>query len=1009
MRGHGAILLLALALVAPAGGARAQAPEPAAPPAPAPWGRFEVPDTLLRAAVFESRTDYEAIWNALLVAELRSVSGSKNALVTEQSAHLLTLARGVAKAEADTLGSHIGDEALVNFFRWIPSERDQRVAAAVAESSAVAAQGARQLERAERQFRGALTLYRQLGERRREAWVVGSLGGVSYARGDLPRADSLYREALLLRRRLGDPRLVGNTLNALGITNQQLRRFGAAYVFLLQACAVREGLDDGAALSNTLNLLGLTAVQLDQPDSARIWYDRALAVAVAGGDSARAAEVLLNHGLLLGALGEHAAADGLIGRAAAIARQRADPRLLAQVERSSADVRQRQGRLTEALQGFERAVEQGRPLNDALQSAQDLLMAGQVALTLRDPVRARPSLERALAIADSLRSPTLQARALTGLCALAALEGDLKSLERLGARALGRAVAAGDSQLVHEAAAVAGQRLAERGEFRAARFWAERALVAGRMLPEVSRAADLELGARIAAHIGRPEDAARGFRFALELSNHAAAPDLAWRPTLGLADLAAQRGDAHQALDYGRQAATLVESLHDGPEAEAPTLTDLARERGAFEALVHWLGTYEPRFPDSAYLAESFEWAERARARALSDLARASALRRGVAAPPARPGRPPSLKDARAWLDSDREALLEYCVGDSSTSLWVVTRRRARHLLLAPRPVLVPRIAAFRRGLGDPTAAERGATISASRALYRALIEPALADLVGVSHLIVVADDALALIPFEALLTKDVAAENALPEPGSYLIERVAISYAPSAATLAALRPPAKAGAVLALGDPTPAGTAAGADPAPYHAAAEIAALKAAAGSRRVVTLTGSEATRARLLALPELRDAGLVHLAAPGVADERDPGRSGLWLSPDAGGSAPADQAGVLALDDLAGLALRAELVALPACESGLGPLEHGEGVEELARAFMAAGARGVLASLWRPDDRTAARFWEAFYGAALQRGDPREEALAAAKRALLARPETRSPYYWAPYVMVGGGGRLK
>src|SRR5262249_3069295 len=151
--------------------------------------------------------------------ELRAISGSKNALVTEWAAHLLDLERKVAKAERETLGTRIGDDALALRFRWQPLERDVRIEAAVAESVATVAQGQRRFDRADKQSRGALPRSRQLEGRRREAWVVGSLGVVAFSRGDIVAADSLYREALALRRQLGDPKLIGNTLNALGITS----------------------------------------------------------------------------------------------------------------------------------------------------------------------------------------------------------------------------------------------------------------------------------------------------------------------------------------------------------------------------------------------------------------------------------------------------------------------------------------------------------------------------------------------------------------------------------------------------------------------------------------------------------------------------------------------------------------------------------------------------------------------------------------------------------------------
>ncbi len=71
-------------------------------------------------------------------------------------------------------------------------------------------------------------------------------------------------------------------------------------------------------------------------------------------------------------------------------------------------------------------------------------------------------------------------------------------------------------------------------------------------------------------------------------------------------------------------------------------------------------------------------------------------------------------------------------------------------------------------------------------------------------------------------------------------------------------------------------------------------------------------------------------------------------------------------------------------------------------------AGARSVVVSLWNVNDRSTAELMRRFYATLLTRGAPREVALASAKRALLADPATRSPYHWAPFVLVGEGGRV-
>ena len=973
--------------------ARAQEPAPAAPP---PWASLDVPDNQLASAVIAAGPNYENLWNQLFVAELRAISGSKNALVTEQAAHLLDLERRVARAEQDTLGTHIGSDALVLRYHWLPSERDQRIDGAVAESLGVLAQARNQLDRADSHYRAALKLYRSLGERRREAWVVGAFGQTAFLRGQLARADSIYRDALLLRRRLGDPRLVGNTLNALGITSQALSRNADAHAYFNEARSVRERLPDRVALANTLNLLGAAAAALGQPDSAMIWYGQALGLAASLGDSVRTAETLVNLGALQAAAGDPARAAATLERARAIALQRDDPRLGAMAESSIADLHRRRGHFAAAAASLRRAIAYDEARGDLTHLCADLIDLGRMAVAMRDPGLGRPPLQRLLVIADSLKSPVLAVPGLLSLATLQGIEGDSRGAERLGLRAFSQAAATRDSALIHGAATTVGQILAERGDWKEARPWFERALGAGRGLGEAERAGDEHRLAAASARLGRLDEAERLDRAALERAQRAGAPDMAWPALLGLGDAAERRGDVATALAYGRRAASFIDTLR-AVRVQDLSIAWFAHRLLAYETLIHLLGRLEARAPDSGYAAEAFQWAERARARAFLDLVTGG---NALSAAPT-----PTLRQAQDLLGTDHEALLEYSVGDSSTSLWLVTRRATRHYLLAPRATLRARAEIVRRGLGDPTGAVRPATLTASRGLCDLLLGAAQKDLDGINQLVISTDDALALIPFEALLAGDVPPENALPGRGSYLGERFTISYVPSAAVLAALRSPGRTGAVVALGDPAFGADSAGRrgpDPLPASAA-EVAALKGAAGNRRVVELSGAQATRTRLLGLPELGDAGLIHLATRGLADEYDPSSSGLWLA--AEGGSP----GFLAVEDIQRLRLNAELVTLSACQTGLGRLERGEGMAGLTRAFLGAGARSVIVSLWPVNDRSTAQLMEAFYRALLQRGQSREEALVQAKRTLLGADETRSPYYWAPFVLVGESGRYK
>jgi hypothetical protein len=102
--------------------------------------------------------------------------------------------------------------------------------------------------------------------------------------------------------------------------------------------------------------------------------------------------------------------------------------------------------------------------------------------------------------------------------------------------------------------------------------------------------------------------------------------------------------------------------------------------------------------------------------------------------------------------------------------------------------------------------------------------------------------------------------------------------------------------------------------------------------------------------------------------------------------------------------LHLRASLAVLSSCESAQGGIRFGEGVAGLTSAFIAAGVPAVVATLWPVDDRLTASFMDRFY-AAISEGETIGTALAFAQASMRENPQTRDPFYWAGFVLVGDG----
>ncbi len=111
----------------------------------------------------------------------------------------------------------------------------------------------------------------------------------------------------------------------------------------------------------------------------------------------------------------------------------------------------------------------------------------------------------------------------------------------------------------------------------------------------------------------------------------------------------------------------------------------------------------------------------------------------------------------------------------------------------------------------------------------------------------------------------------------------------------------------------------------------------------------------------------------------------------------------GILTALEATGLDLDGtELVVLSACETGLGELSGGDGVYGLRRAFVLAGARTEVTSLWKVADAETKDLMVHYYEK-LQAGGGRSASLREVQRAMLSRPETSHPYYWASFVVSG------
>jgi CHAT domain-containing protein len=351
-----------------------------------------------------------------------------------------------------------------------------------------------------------------------------------------------------------------------------------------------------------------------------------------------------------------------------------------------------------------------------------------------------------------------------------------------------------------------------------------------------------------------------------------------------------------------------------------------------------------------------------------------------------------------------RETLLEYVLSNDKHSyvFEITSQAIAVHPLPSRGEIekLTQNYVRALRAKQDPT--------ELARTLFKTVVAPALTT--HPDSVTIVPDGSLHLIPFAAL--RD--------ETDQYWMKSVRIATIPSATVLHRLRSvqrpasptlpflgvafsPAQISQIAAKGGTTR--TASFGDhpvdlrPLPY-AQQEVAAAAQVFGNASV-QLTGDRASE-ELLKTQPLNEFRIIHFAAHGISDLVEPDRSGLVLAVENGGDDGFWQAREIRRSHLT-----ADLVTLSACETGVGRIQGEEGVTNLARNFLVAGAKSVVASLWDADDRFTATLMSHLYKH-IALGETVAESLRASQMEMLAEfgGDTK-PYFWAGFTVIGDGTR--
>lgn len=441
-----------------------------------------------------------------------------------------------------------------------------------------------------------------------------------------------------------------------------------------------------------------------------------------------------------------------------------------------------------------------------------------------------------------------------------------------------------------------------------------------------------------------------------------------------------------------RAALRILEGVRD-ESREMPTPFMTAELHTELGRLYEQLG--DARARDEFEQAISFNKAQpdavRTRGAILVGLAEATEAYRGLASVLARQGQ--WTEALQTWEQRNgpaerlaggtRAPFLIYAPLGKQMAVWIVQNQMVRGQWLdISADELNRKAARFERLCADPNS-PAAAWKAAARGLYDALIRPVEPMLPASSVLIVEPDGPLLQIPLSALLGND----------GQFLGDRFTIVLTDSLAGYAhradASATISRTERALAIADPVLRGEMRRAYPPLPYADLEIAGISREFPKVRV--LEGSTATLANVSRWRG--EASVFHFAGHGFTTN---GTGGLLLaSADADSEAEVLDSKTVAQEDWS----HYQLVVLSACLTGVERIGVGH-AESLARSFLRAGAKRVIAARWSVDSELTAELMQDFY-TGLGRGVTPALALRDAEAAM--RKGREHPYFWAALDLYG------
>ncbi|MBO0724671.1 MAG: CHAT domain-containing protein [Blastocatellia bacterium] len=845
-------------------------------------------------------------------------------------------------------------------------------------------------------YQKSLAIFEEAGDKKGKSLALLYIGVAYDSESRFDQALTYFEKGLAISEEIGDKSVSARILDRMGLAHDSLGHYELALELLQKSRALSEDSNDKETLGSTLNSLGIVYSDHGRYAEALECLLKSLKILEEmgiAGDKLRLADLLTNIGRIYRLQGNTDQALAYYRRGLKIFEDLGDKFGIATLQINIGVAYKTQGYYEEAVEWFQKSLRGYEEMKSSGGVARSLNNIGATYRLQGRHEQAMEQLLKSLRIREEIKDRVGISLTLNNLGRLYQDQGRYAEMLEVSSRSAG---------------------LAE--EFNAReQLWNAQYL----------------MGVAFQA-LGRQAEARRSFLAAIDgiesLRREVAGGEQQRQsfledklsPWLGMISLLVSQKEFGEALTFAEQskARALLDTLQAGRPSLRRSLSPQERQAEEDQRLLmgalnsQLSGELRRDKPDSSRVAELKASVAKARLE-YEDLEN----NLYVAHPElrARRGEASIIKaeEIAALLPDPSSALLEYVVDDDRTYLFAITKAAGHaeaEIEVFTIPIKRVELAKQTEGFRAQLAGRDLGFRASARKLYDLLLKPAQEALRGKTSLVIAPDDKLWELPFQALLTSD----------SRYVIEKSAVSYAPSLTVLREMRahrgkhqpgdPAETAGyPLLAFGNPAigkeTIERAALAlrderlDPLP-EAEQEVKALGRLYGPHSKVYI-GAEASEDRLKA--EGARARILHFATHGVLNNASPMYSHLVLS-----QGDTNEDGLLEAWELMQMDLKADLAVLSACETARGRFGAGEGLIGLSWALFVAGVPATVVSQWKVESASARDLTLDFHQRLMAPSNAKTtkaEALREAALKMMKNPATSHPFYWAGFVLVGDG----